>query len=151
VGAKRSRLEGKAEDAEVVVEPEDGGRATLRGGHGADAVGEREREVGVPLHQIPRPGVELGVRVADDQAPGLDRRLEQPTERDGRGETGVEAKPRRRLRDDEVGGEQDVARPAQRRVVVADPFVRAIAAPEERDECAGVGVDDPQDSSFGAP
>jgi hypothetical protein len=77
--------------------------------------------------------------------------LEQAAERERRVEARVEAKPGRGLRDDEVGREQDVARVAQRRVVVADARVRAIAPPEQRDERARVGVDDPQTRSFGAP
>ena len=50
-----------------------------------------------------------------------------------------------------VALEQDVTGGTQRRVVVTDPLVRAVAAPEERDERAGVGVDDPQVRPFGAP
>ena len=89
--------------------------------------------------------------MTDDQASGLDRRLEQIAERERRGEPRVEAEPGGGLGHDEVGREQDVTRLAQRRVVVADPLVRAVAAPEERDERAGIGVDDPQARSFGAP
>jgi hypothetical protein len=89
--------------------------------------------------------------VTDDQPAGIDGRLEELAERERRVEPGVEAEPGRGLGNDEVGGEQDVARLAQRRVVVADALVRAVAAPEERDERAGVGVDDPQTRSFGAP
>jgi hypothetical protein len=148
---ERSRLEGEAEDAEVVVEAEDGGRPALRRRDGADAVREREREVGISLHEVPRARVELGVGVTDDQAPGLDRLLEKRPERERRVDSGVEAEARRRLGDDEVGREQDVAGLAQRRVVVADRRVRAVAAPEQRDEGARVGVDDPQTRSFGAP
>jgi hypothetical protein len=151
MGVGRSRLEGEAEDAEVVVEAEDGGGAALRGRDGADAVGEREGEVRVALHQVPRARVELGVGVADDQPAGLDGLLEQAPEGERRVEPGVEAQPRGGLRDDEVGGEQDVACLAQRRVVVPDARVRAVAAPEEGDEGPGVGVDDPQIRSFGAP
>jgi hypothetical protein len=103
------------------------------------------------LHEVPGPRVELGVGVPDDQPPGVHGLLEQAAERERRVEARVEAKPGRGLRDDEVGREQDVARVAQRRVVVADARVRAIAPPEQRDERARVGVDDPQTRSFGAP
>jgi hypothetical protein len=89
--------------------------------------------------------------VADDQTPGLDRLLEQAAERERGVEAGVEAETGRGLRDDEIGGEEDVARVAQCRVVVADALVRAVAPPEERDERARVGVDDPQARSLGAP
>jgi hypothetical protein len=89
--------------------------------------------------------------VADDQAARLDGLLEQAAEGERRVEAGVEAEPRRGLGDDEVGGEQDVPRLAQRRVVVADARVRAVPPPEERDERARVGVDDPQARSLGAP
>ena len=147
----RSRLEGEAEDAEVVVEAEDGRRAALGRGDGADAVGERERQPGVALHQVPRARVELGVGVADDQPAGVDGLLEQAAERESGVEPRIEAEPGRRLRDDEVGGEEDVARLTQRGVVVPDTRVRAVAPPEERDERARVGVDDPQARSFGAP
>ena len=103
------------------------------------------------FHQVPGARVELGVGVADDQAPGFDGLLEQAAEREGRVEPRVEAQSRGRLRHDEVGRQQDIAPVAQRRVVVADPLVRAVATPEERDERARVGVDDPQARSFGAP
>jgi hypothetical protein len=89
--------------------------------------------------------------VADDQAGRLDRLLEEAAERQGRVQPRVEPESRGGLGDDEVGREQDVARLAQRRVVVADPRVRTVAAPEERDERAGVRVDDSQVCSFGAP
>jgi hypothetical protein len=110
LAAERSRLEGEAEDAEVVVEPEDGGRTALRRRHRPDAIGERERQVGVPLHYVPGSGVELGVGVTDDQPAGIDGRLEELAERERRVEPGVEAEPGRGLGNDEVGGEQDVAR-----------------------------------------
>jgi hypothetical protein len=103
------------------------------------------------LHQVPRARVELGVGVADDQATGLDRALEEAAEGECRVEPGVEPQTRRRLRDDEVGRQEDVAGLAQGGVVVADPLVRAVTAPEERDEGARVGVDDPQTRSLGAP
>ena len=103
------------------------------------------------LHQVPRTSVELGVGVADDQPARSDRLLEQAAERESGVEAGIEAEPGRRLRNDEVGGEQDVARLTQGRVVVADPRVRAVAPPEERDERTRVGVDDSQARSFGAP
>jgi hypothetical protein len=103
------------------------------------------------LHQVPRACVELGVGVTDDQAPRLDGLLEQAAERERGLEPRVESETRRRLGDDEVGRQDDVAAVAQRRVVVADPLVRAVATPEERDERARVGVDDPQARSFGAP
>jgi len=150
-GCGRARLEWEPERAEVVVETEDGGCATLGRRDGADAVGEREREARVALHQVPRTSVELGVGVADDQPARSDRLLEQAAERESGVEAGIEAEPGRRLRNDEVGGEQDVARLTQGRVVVADPRVRAVAPPEERDERARVGVDDPQARSLGAP
>jgi ADP-ribose pyrophosphatase YjhB (NUDIX family) len=150
-GEWRARLEGEPEGAEVVVEAEDGCGAALRRGDGADAVGEGQGQPWVALHHVPGSGVELGVGVADDQAPGLDRLLEQAAERERGGETGVEAEPGRRLGDDEVGGEEDVTRVAERRVVVANALVRAVAPPEKRDERARVGVDDPQTRSFGAP
>jgi hypothetical protein len=105
----------------------------------------------VALHQVPRASVELGVGVADDQPACRDGLLEQAAERESGVETGIEAKSGRGLRHDEVGGEQDVARLAQRGVVVADPRVRAVAPPQERDERARVGVDDPQARSLGAP
>jgi hypothetical protein len=89
--------------------------------------------------------------VADDQATGPHGLLEEAAEGEGRIEAGGEPEPRRGLGDDEVGRQQDVAPLAQRRVVVADPLVRAVATPEERDERAGVGVDDPQARSLGAP
>jgi len=151
VGGSRSRLEGEAERAEVVVETEDGRGTAFGRGDGADAVGERERQPGVALHQVPRPCVELGVGVADDQASGTDGLLEQAAERERRVEPGVEPQPRGGLGDDEVGRQENVAPVAQRRVVVADALVRAVAAPEERDERTRVGVDDPQTRSFGAP
>jgi len=105
----------------------------------------------VAFHQVPGPRVELRVGVADEEAAGLDGLLEQVAKRERGFEAGVEAQAGRRLRDDEVGREQDVARVTQDRVVVADARVRAVAAPEERDERARVGVDDPQTRSFGAP
>jgi hypothetical protein len=89
--------------------------------------------------------------VADDQPSGADGLLEQAAECERRVEPGVEPQPRGGLRDDEVGRQEDVASVAQRRVVVADTLVRAVAAPEERDERARVRVDDPQTRSFGAP
>jgi hypothetical protein len=89
--------------------------------------------------------------MADDQPARLNGLLEQAPERECRVEARVEAKPRRGLRDDEVGGEEDVAGIAQRRVVVPDARVRAVAPPEERDERPRVGVDDPQTRSLGAP
>ena len=46
-GSVGSRLEGEAEDTEVVVEPEDGGRAAFGRRHRPDAVCERERQVGI--------------------------------------------------------------------------------------------------------
>jgi len=147
----RAGLEREAEGAEVVVEPEDGRRAAFGGGHGADAVGEREAEARVALHQVPGTRVELGVGVANDQPPGLDGLLEQAPECERCVEARVEAEPRRGLRDDEVGGEKDVARIAQRRVVVPDARVRAVTPPEKRDERSRVGVDDPQTRSLGAP
>jgi hypothetical protein len=79
------------------------------------------------------------------------RLLEQAPERERRVEAGVEAKPGRSLRDDEVGGEEDVAGVAQGGVMVTDARVRAIAPPEQRDERAGVRIDDPQTRSLGAP
>ena len=103
------------------------------------------------FHQVPGASVELGVGVADDQPARSDRLLEQAAERESGVEAGIEAEPGRRLRNDEVGGEQDVARLTQGRVVVADPRVRAVAPPEERDERTRVGVDDSQARSFGAP
>src|SRR5688500_4289640 len=66
----RSRLEGEAEPAEVVVEPEDGGGAALFCRDRADAVGERERQLRVALEQVPGPCVELRVGVADEQPAG---------------------------------------------------------------------------------
>lgn len=89
--------------------------------------------------------------MANDQAACLDSLLEEAAERERGVEPGVEAEAGRGLRDDEVGREQDVAGVAQRRVVVADTLVRAVAPPEERDERARVGVDDPQARSLGAP
>ena len=151
VGGSRSRLEGEAERAEVVVETEDGRGTAFGRGDGADAVGERERQARVALHQVPGARVELGVGVANDQPPGLDGLLEQAPECERCVEARVEAEPRRGLRDDEVGRQQDVAPVAQRRVMVADSLVRAVATPEERDERARVGVYDPQARSFGAP
>ena len=100
VGGSRSRLEGEAERAEVVVETEDGGCAALGRRDGADAVREREGEARVALHQVPRPCVELGVGVADDQASGTDGLLEQAAERERRVEPGVEPQPRGGLGDD---------------------------------------------------
>jgi hypothetical protein len=105
----------------------------------------------VTFHQIPRTRVELRVRVTDDQAPGADGLLEQAAERERRVEPRVEPQARGGLGYDKVRRQQDVAPLAQRRVVVADPLVRAVATPEERDERAGVGVDDPQARSLGAP
>ena len=105
----------------------------------------------MPFHQVPGASVELGVGVADDQPAGRDGLLEQAPEREGGVEARIEAQAGRRLRHDEVGREEDVARLAKRRVVVADPRVRAVAPPEERDERARVGVDDPQARSFGVP
>ena len=46
---------------------------------------------------------------------------------------------------------ETATRLAERRVVVADPRVRAVAPPEERDERARVGVDHSQARSLGAP
>jgi hypothetical protein len=45
-----------------------------------------------------------------DQAPCLDRLLEQPAERERGIDSGVESEARRGLGDDEVGRQQDVAR-----------------------------------------
>ena len=103
------------------------------------------------LHQVPRARVELRVGVPDEQAAGLDGLLEQAPEGERRVEPRVESQPRGGLGDDEVGRQQDVAPVAQCRVVLADPLVGAVAAPEERDERAGVRVDDSQARSFGAP
>ena len=151
IGGSRSRLECEAEGAEVVVEPEDGRRAALGRRDGADAVGERERQPRMALHQVPGARVELGVGVTDEQAPGRDGLFEQAAERERRVEPRVEPQARGGFGYDEVRRQQDVAPLAQRRVVVADPLVRAVATPEERDERAGVGVDDPQARSLGAP
>ena len=151
IGGWRSRLEREAEGAKVVVETEDGAGAALGRGDGADAVGERQCQAGMAFHQVPGARVELGVGVTDDQTPRLDGFLEQAAERESRVEPRVEPQPRGGLRDDEVGRQQDVAPVAQRCVVVADSLVRAVAAPEERDERARVGVDDPQARSFGVP
>jgi hypothetical protein len=149
--SRPSWLEREAEDAEVVVEPEDGGGAAVGRSDRADAVGEREREVRKALQELPRPRVELRVGVADKQPTRVDRRLEQFAERDGGRQPGVVAQPRGRLADDEVRGQQDVARVAQLPVVVADALVRPVAAPQEGNERTRVGVDDPQARSFGAP
>lgn len=147
-----SRLEGKAEPAEVVVEAEDGGGAALFCRDRADAVGERERQLRVALEQVPGPCIELGVGVADEQPTGVDRRLEKPAERECGSVAGVEAQSSRRLGDDEIGREEDVARVPQLPVVVADALVRTVSAPQEGDEGAGVRVDDPQAArSLGAP
>ena len=146
-----SRLEREAEGAEVVVEAEDRSGATLARGDGADAVGERERQAGMALHQVPGARVELGVGVTDEQAPGRDGLFEQAAERERRVEPRVEPQARGGFGYDEVRRQQDVAPLAQRRVVVADALVRAVAAPEERDERTRVGVDDSQARSFGAP
>jgi hypothetical protein len=89
--------------------------------------------------------------VPDDQPARLDRLLEEAAEGERSVEAGIEAEPRGGLGDDEVGGEQDVPRLAQRRVVVADAGMRAVAPPQEGDERSRVGVDDPQARSFGAP
>ncbi len=147
----RSWLEGEAEHAEVVVQAEDGGGAAFGRRHCADAVGERERQGGVALEQIPGAGVEVGVRVANEEPPGVDGFLQQTPKGERRVQAGVVAQPRGRLRDDEVGGEQNVPRVPQCAIVVADALVRAVAAPEERDERARVGVDDPQAGSFAGP
>jgi hypothetical protein len=103
------------------------------------------------LHQVPGARVELGVGVTDDEAPGRDGLLQQAAEREGGVDARIEAEPGRGLRDDEIRREQDVTGFAECRVVVSDARVRAVAPPEERDERARVGVDDPQARSFGAP
>ena len=104
------------------------------------------------LEQVPRPRVEVGVGVADEQAARVDRGLEELAEGERGGEAGVEAQARRRLGDDEIGREKDVARVPEPPVVVADALVRTVPAPQEGDEGAGVRVDDPQAArSFGAP
>jgi hypothetical protein len=151
VGDTRSWLEGEAEHAEVVVETEDGRGATFGRGHGPDAVRERERQARVPLQQVPGARVELGVRVADEEPPRVDCLLQEPAKGERRVEARVVAQPSRRLGDDEVRREQDVACVPEPAVVLADPLVRTVAAPEQRDERAGVRVDDPQARSFGAP
>lgn len=89
--------------------------------------------------------------MTDDEAARVDGGVEQVAERERRVEAGVEAQPRRGLGDDEVAGEEDVPGLPQARIVVADARVGAIAAPQERDERARVGVDDPQARSLGAP
>ena len=104
------------------------------------------------LEQVPGPCVELGVGVADEQPTGVDRRLEQLAKGERRGEAGVEAQSSRRLGDDEIGREEDVAGVPQPPVVVADALMRTVSAPQEGDEGAGVRVDDPQAAcSLGAP
>jgi hypothetical protein len=151
-GSVWSRLEGEAEPAEVVVEPEDGGGAALSRRDRADAVGEREHELRVALEQVPRPCIELGVGVADQEAAGVDRRLEELAERKRCGEARVETQARRGLRDDEIGREENVAGVPELPIVVADALVRTVSAPQEGDEGAGVRVDDPQAArSLGAP
>ena len=89
--------------------------------------------------------------MADDQPAGRDGFLEQALKREGGVEARIVAKAGRGLGDDEIGGEQDVARLAQSEVVVADPWCArsrrqrsAMNAPESR-------VDDSQARSFGAP
>ena len=89
--------------------------------------------------------------MAHDQASCLDRLFEQTPKRERRVQPGVEPETRGRLGHDEIRRQQDIAPVPQRRVVVADALVRAVATPEERDERARVGIDDPQARSFGAP
>lgn len=149
--AQRLRLEREAEHAEVGVEPEDSRRRRFPCGHRADAVREREREIGVPRHHVPCFGVEIGIRVANDHAPGLGSLVEQLAEAERCREPSVVAQPRRGLGDDVVRREQDVARVAEDSVVGANPLVRPIALPQERDERARVRVDDSQPRSFAAP
>ena len=73
VGSVGSPLEGEAEDTEVSTSPKTAAARPSSRCHRPDAVCERERQVGIALHRVPRPGVD-GVCMTDDQASGLDRR-----------------------------------------------------------------------------
>lgn len=87
----------------------------------------------------------------DSQASRSGCLLDEGSKRERRRQTRVISQTCGRLGEDEARCQQSVAGRPEPRVVITDPLVRAIAAPDQRDEGTRVDVDDSQDRTFGAP
>jgi hypothetical protein len=151
IRAEASGLERKTEHAEIGVQAEDGRGARVPRRDRTDAIDERQTLIAVSLHQIPRPSVQFRIGVADAQAAGCVGLVDQGSEGQRRSQTGVVAKPRRGLGDDQVRRQEGVSGVTKRPIVIAHLLVCTVAAPDERDQRSGVDIDDPQRRSLGAP